>query len=1309
MERSEPVLAVRKALNLLALAAALAIPGRAADLPHDPTQDLWQSDDGSATAPAIGRRGLRRSRRFRSLKLNPRALANAMAEAPPERSREAREHPLVLSLPAPGGGFRRFAVHESPIMEPGLAAKHPEIKTYSGRGLDEPATTIRLDLSPLGLHASVRGPEGMWYVDPTEPRDPAVYRSYFGRDVVDNPHGLMAETGAEIREISADRGYYHAVDTVNLHGAGFAPLSPIALDISASEGTFGSRTVDAVTDARGGFEVSFVADPEGNLGTHLVEASDGTGAASSGYDVVTAEDTSADPPVGDVLRTYRLALLTDPSYAEYFGPENVTAAKVSLINRVTHVYEAETAIRLVLIDGNDALNLNTDAQMTGLNGPCGGAACFTVAQATSCAGGTLTRVRQVIGLLAGASNFDIGHMALGRNAGGMSSIGVVGGNNKAMGCTGIATPVGDLFAVGLVAHEMGHQFSANHSYNGSLAACATARNFATSVEPGSGSSIMGLAGMCAADDLQAHSDPYWSPRSFDEITNFVASAEANINDIQLGVLTGFDGMDSFQIRYNGNDSAVIMRGRNFTAAGIQAAIQGIAGWPAVGIASITLVPDTSFQITLGGSLAGMDVSPLSIVNCNGCTGFIGKVAKGGPTTHRGTVTPTGNSFPLVTAPAQFTIPLRTPFALTGSATDADGDPLTYTWEQNDRGGAMGTALLSNTKTNGPLFRQFGTAAVVSDADAQQYASAGENTPGTDPTRVFPDLAQILANDTNAETGTCPAGDVECFSEFLPTSVYVGTAGVNANPPSLHFRLTARDGRADGGGVNTATTTLVLATNAGPFLVTSPNGAAAYAGGSALTVTWDVANTNVAPVLTADVSIRLSLDGGQTYPYELAASTPNDGEETVLLPNAGTVHGRVKVEAVGNVFFDVSNHDFTILALPTVTSSAPDGAAVQYSDSLSPPLTVLATDPDSAGAALVASATGLPAGLSLAPSSISDDATRPGSATWTVAGRTAAEPGTYGVTVTVTDEAGGTAATSFAIVVNAEDAEATYTGDVLAFTSPASPAAEVLLRATVRDRAGEAGASDTEPGDIANATLSFEEEGATLCGPLPLVRLDGTTSGTASCRVPLWPGTHSIDAVVGHFYSGTSTSVVEIDDPEGSAVSGAGSILASRSAGTYAADPGSRVEFGLGVKYKVHEKGERDDHHPKAPKPPKGHVEVLLRSRARTYVIRSNDLDLLGVSEETPAGKECQGRAPMCIGRSDMRWTARLVDTTKPRKPITLGTSLALQVTVTDAGGHGSGDTVGISLWDGNALMFSSAWTGAQTLEQALKTGKITVD
>jgi hypothetical protein len=154
---------------------------------------------------------------------------------------------------------------------------------------------------------------------------------------------------------------------------------------------------------------------------------------------------------------------------------------------------------------------------------------------------------------------------------------------------------------------------------------------------------------------------------------------------------------------------------------------------------------------------------------------------------------------------------------------------------------------------------------------------------------------------------------ECFAEFLPTSDYVGFTGVNASPLSLHFRFTARDGR---GGVNSGDTTVLLASGAGPFLVSAPNGAGTWAAGSTRTVTWDVANTDAAPVSTENVKISLSVDGGHTYPFVLAASTPNDGSEGVVVPNTVTTHARVKVEALGNVFFDVSNADFTVL-LPGV--------------------------------------------------------------------------------------------------------------------------------------------------------------------------------------------------------------------------------------------------------------------------------------------------------------------------------------------------------------------------------------------------------
>ena len=145
--------------------------------PEDQAEPAEEDGDEDAPAAAPGKsRAPRRTRRVRTLILDHRALAAVMAGAPRERGRAAREQPLVVSLPAPEGGFQRFAVHESPVMEPGLAAMHPEIKTYSGRGVDSPATTIRLDLSPLGFHASVRGPQGMWYIDPTAPLDPSLYQ-----------------------------------------------------------------------------------------------------------------------------------------------------------------------------------------------------------------------------------------------------------------------------------------------------------------------------------------------------------------------------------------------------------------------------------------------------------------------------------------------------------------------------------------------------------------------------------------------------------------------------------------------------------------------------------------------------------------------------------------------------------------------------------------------------------------------------------------------------------------------------------------------------------------------------------------------------------------------------------------------------------------------------------------------------------------------------------------------------------------------------------------------------------------------------
>ena len=178
------IIAVIAAFVLPAVPGALAalpaaVSAGAQGAPNGAGKDLWQHVPGTPSPARAGAQPAVKARRSESYTLSRRGMSALLATAPNEHSQAARKNPLALSLPNPRGGFETFTIEESPIMEPGLAAKHPEIKTYRGRGIDDPAATIRFDLTPLGFHASVRSPQGAWYIDPYYQLDDSLYVTYY--------------------------------------------------------------------------------------------------------------------------------------------------------------------------------------------------------------------------------------------------------------------------------------------------------------------------------------------------------------------------------------------------------------------------------------------------------------------------------------------------------------------------------------------------------------------------------------------------------------------------------------------------------------------------------------------------------------------------------------------------------------------------------------------------------------------------------------------------------------------------------------------------------------------------------------------------------------------------------------------------------------------------------------------------------------------------------------------------------------------------------------------------------------------------
>ncbi len=252
-----------------------------------------------------------------------------------------------------------------------------------------------------------------------------------------------------------------------------------------------------------------------------------------------------------------------------------------------------------------------------------------------------------------------------------------------------------------------------------------------------------------------------------------------------------------------------------------------------------------------------------------------------------TSTASGNTPPVANANpcgAVYSLPKSTPFELIGQATDANGDNLTYQWDQVNIGPPHGAPNAACGSTTGPIFRSY--------------------LPTASSKRTFPALTYIL-NNANSPLSTVG----ECLPSVART---------------LNFKMLVYDNNATAGGIDNSAIT-VNVTNDGPLLVTSQNSSTSIAAGSSLTVTWDVNNTST---LCNNLSILLSIDGGQIFSYTLANNTPNDGSETITLPSQilGSTQCRVKVQSNCYTcfrFFDINNANFTITspcAAPSTTIS-----------------------------------------------------------------------------------------------------------------------------------------------------------------------------------------------------------------------------------------------------------------------------------------------------------------------------------------------------------------------------------------------------
>lgn len=472
--------------------------------------------------------------------------------------------------------------------------------------------------------------------------------------------------------------------------------------------------------------------------------------------------------------TLRLAMSVTGEYTNYFGgTANALAQINATLTRVNGVFEQEFNLHLNMVSAPNLIFSNPATDP------------YSSSEFMCKWNYELMNVLHGATYGVSDSTYDIGHLFGASGGGGNAGcIGCIGSNDvsystyndcadsfgnaytynspdnyKGSGITSPADniPMGDNFDIDYVAHEIGHQLGDNHTYsfNEGTGVC---------VEPGSGSTIMGYAGITGSNtDVQQHSDPYFHSVSIDQVQTNLASVTADIE------------------------------------------------------------------------------------------------------------TPITNSPPVVTPmTTTYTIPKSTAFVLTASATDPDGDALTYSWEQ----------VNSSSLANGVTKNNIGN--TTSGASFRSWPATST------PTRYFPKLSTVL-------TGT-----VKNTADFEAASTVARTT---------NFRVTVRDNKIGGQAQTAYATQTIVVGSAAAFTVN----ATTLTPNTNSTVTWVVSGTTAAPYNVANVKIDYTYDGGDNWTV-LAASVPNSGSATVFVPAAlAGKSGHIRVSAIGNVFYAVKQNNVGTLA------------------------------------------------------------------------------------------------------------------------------------------------------------------------------------------------------------------------------------------------------------------------------------------------------------------------------------------------------------------------------------------------------------